>query len=52
MTAVSPRLTADSWAFAKIDPFPGADNDPLYGASYLKEIYCKANPEYKGRCVP
>ncbi|KAM5543481.1 hypothetical protein V8D89_002732 [Ganoderma adspersum] len=49
VTAVSPRLTADSWAFAKVDPFPGTDDDPLYGAAYLKELYYKANPEYKGR---
>ncbi|PIL23138.1 hypothetical protein GSI_14447 [Ganoderma sinense ZZ0214-1] len=49
LTVVSPRLTPESWAFAKIDPFPGVDDDPLYGSSYLKELYLKANPEYKGR---
>ncbi|KAI1794303.1 glutathione S-transferase [Ganoderma leucocontextum] len=49
VSVVSPRLTPDSWAFAKVDPFPGADDDPLYGAAYLKELYHKANPEYEGR---
>ena len=51
VTIISPRFTPDGWPFAKVDPFPGAENDPLYGASYLKEIYYKADPNYSGRCV-
>lgn len=48
-TPVSPRLGEDGWAFKKADNYPGADEDPLYGASYIKELYLKANPEYTGR---
>jgi putative glutathione S-transferase len=27
----------------------GHDKDPLYGFKYLRELYMKANPQYKGR---
>jgi len=49
VTVVSPRLTADGWPFGDVDPFPGAQPDPLFRAKYMKELYLKANPDYTGR---
>lgn len=49
VTIVSPRMTADGWAFGEIDAFPGAESDPNEGAQYLKELYFKAAPDYSGR---
>ena len=31
------------------DDFPGATGDPLYGKSYLHEIYTRAKPDYSGK---
>ncbi|EJD51468.1 glutathione S-transferase [Auricularia subglabra TFB-10046 SS5] len=49
VTFVSPRMTADGWAFGDVDVFPGAETDPNEGARYLKEIYFTAAPDYTGR---
>ncbi|KAI0760529.1 glutathione S-transferase [Fomes fomentarius] len=49
LTAVVPHLTENGWPFAKVEPFPGADRDPFYDSSYLKEIYLKAEPNFTGR---
>ncbi|KAI0717019.1 glutathione S-transferase [Earliella scabrosa] len=49
LTVVSPHLGENGWPFAKVDPFPGAERDPFYDSSYLKEIYLKAEPRYSGR---
>ncbi|KAI0676243.1 glutathione S-transferase [Trametes maxima] len=49
VTAVAPRIGPNGWSFAKIDPFPGAENDPLYGSEYIKDIYLRADPDYEGR---
>lgn len=49
LTAVVPRLTENGWPFAKVEPFPGADRDPFYDSSYIKEIYLKAQPNFTGR---
>ncbi|KAL5526709.1 ECM4_3 [Sanghuangporus sanghuang] len=46
---VSPRMDKDGWPFANIDPFPGAEKDPLIGADHIKDIYLKAQPDYKDR---
>ena len=51
VSAVSPRMDKDGWPFAKVDPFPGVDDDPLHGASHLKELYFHAQPDYAGRRV-
>jgi len=37
------------WPFASADKFPGANEDPLYGFSHVKELYLKADPDYGGR---
>jgi glutathionyl-hydroquinone reductase len=39
------------WPFASKDAFVGADDDPLYGSGYVKDLYLRANPDYHGRCV-
>lgn len=51
VTAVSPRMTPDGWPFASVDPFPGAEKDPIQGASHLKELYLRVEPDYEGRCA-
>lgn len=44
-------MSADGWPFAKAmdREYDGVQDDPFYGASYLKEFYFKANPKYEGR---
>jgi glutathionyl-hydroquinone reductase len=43
---VEPFLTDQGWRFGDS---PGADRDTLNGATYLHEIYTKADPHYTGR---
>ena len=49
VTILSPRMGPDGWAFGDVDPFPGAEPDPLQGAKHIKDIYLKVDPEYSGR---
>ncbi|KAG6889132.1 hypothetical protein C0995_003492 [Termitomyces sp. Mi166 len=49
VTVVSPRMGAQGWPFANVDPFPDTDVDPLYHAEHVKDLYIKADPEYIGR---
>ncbi|KAL5522578.1 hypothetical protein ACEPAG_8595 [Sanghuangporus baumii] len=48
-TITAPRMDEDGWPFANIDPFPGAEKDTLNNADHIKDIYLKANPDYKDR---
>jgi putative glutathione S-transferase len=48
-TVVSPRMGTDGWPFAAVDPFPGADVDPLYQSQHVKDLYLRADPNYSGR---
>ncbi|MCU0904308.1 MAG: glutathione S-transferase C-terminal domain-containing protein [Tabrizicola sp.] len=48
VTVVNPVLTSQGWAFGG---YPGADADPLFGASYMHEIYTRADPHYTGRAT-
>jgi glutathionyl-hydroquinone reductase len=43
VTIVDPHMGRDGWAFRPDDP------DPLFGATYLREIYLRADPGYTGR---
>ena len=43
---VEPYLTDYGWRFGD---FPGADRDTLNGATYLHEVYTRADPHYTGR---
>ncbi len=45
---VEPVLTDQGWRFGD---FPGADRDTLNGATYLHEIYTRADPHYTGRAT-
>ncbi|KAJ7778582.1 glutathione S-transferase [Mycena maculata] len=49
MTVVSPRMGSNGWAFGNIDEFPGAEADPLFNSSYIKELYFRADPNYASR---
>lgn len=53
ITVVSPYMGTLGWPFKKASELSieGAEDDPLYGVSHIRELYFKANPEYKGRCV-
>ncbi len=43
ITVVDPKMSDEGWSFAKDDP------DPLFGATYLREIYLRAKKDYSGR---
>jgi putative glutathione S-transferase len=48
VTVVNPTLTDQGWSFGG---FPGADEDPLFGARYMHEVYTRADPVFTGRAT-
>jgi len=42
-------MDSNGWPFACVDPFPGAEDDPIYNAKYIKDIYLRVEPQYQGR---
>jgi glutathionyl-hydroquinone reductase len=48
VTVVNPRLTNKGWQFGG---YPGADEDPQFGATFMHEIYTRADPHYSGRAT-
>ncbi|KCV82111.1 glutathione S-transferase [Actibacterium atlanticum] len=48
VTAVNPTLSDQGWAFGG---YPGSDEDPLFGAQYMHEIYTRADPHFTGRAT-
>ncbi|TMV85632.1 glutathione S-transferase family protein [Thioclava sp. BHET1] len=48
VTVVNPRLSDQGWAFGG---FPGADCDPLFGATHIHELYTRDTPDYTGRAT-
>lgn len=48
VTVVNPVLTTQGWRFGG---YPGADADPLFGATYMHEIYTRADPHFTGRAT-
>lgn len=48
VTIVNPTLGDNGWAFGG---YPGADQDPLFGADYIHQIYTRADPNYTGRAT-
>ena len=48
VTVVAPALSSQGWQFGG---YPGADTDPLFGATYLHELYTRADPEFTGRAT-
>ena len=48
VAVVEPFLTDQGWRFGD---YPGAGRDTLNGATYLHEIYTRADPAYTGRAT-
>ena len=48
VSIVEPALTDQGWRFGD---YPGADRDTLNGATYLHEIYTRADPNFTGRAT-
>lgn len=48
VAVVEPAMSAQGWRFGDD---PGADRDTLNGATYLHEIYTRADPDYSGRAT-
>ncbi|KAA2315187.1 glutathione S-transferase family protein [Pseudooceanicola sediminis] len=48
VTVVAPMLSDQGWSFGG---YPGADDDPLFGAQYMHEIYTRADPAFTGRAT-
>lgn len=48
LSVVEPVLTDQGWRFGD---FPGATADPLLGATYIHELYTRADPHYTGRAT-
>ena len=48
VSVVEPAMTDEGWRFGD---YPGADRDTLNGASYMHEIYTRADPHFSGRAT-
>jgi putative glutathione S-transferase len=48
VSVVEPALSDQGWRFGD---YPGSDRDALNGATYLHEIYTRADPGYTGRAT-
>lgn len=48
VTVVNPTIGDQGWSFGGYD---GADEDPLFGARYMHEIYTRADPHFTGRAT-
>lgn len=48
VTVVEPFLSDQGWRFGD---FPGASEDPLFGARYMHQIYTRADPHFTGRAT-
>ena len=48
VTIVEPQITDQGWHFGD---YPGAGRDTLNGATYLHELYSRANPRFTGRAT-
>ncbi len=48
VTVVNPVLTDEGWAFGG---YPGADADPLHGATHMHQLYTHADASFTGRAT-
>ena len=48
VAVVEPAMAEQGWRFGN---YPGSDPDTLNGATYLHEIYTRADPHYTGRAT-
>lgn len=47
VSVVHPDMLGDGWGFD--EDFPGATGDTLFGSSFMREVYLRANPKASGR---
>lgn len=47
VSVVHPDMLSEGWSFAR--DFPGATGDGLFGFSYLRQVYLRADPHASGR---
>lgn len=48
VSVVEPTLTDQGWRFGD---YPGSDRDTLNGATYMHEVYTRADPGFSGRAT-
>lgn len=48
VTVVNPVMSDQGWRFGD---YPGADEDPLFGARHIHELYTRADPHFTGRAT-
>lgn len=48
VSVVEPALSPEGWRFGD---YPGADRDRLNGATYMHELYTRADPHFTGRAT-
>jgi putative glutathione S-transferase len=48
VSVVEPALTDQGWRFGD---YPGSDRDTLNGATYMHELYSRADPDFTGRAT-
>lgn len=48
VTVVEPFLTDQGWGFGD---YPGSEQDPLFDAKFMHEIYTRADPTFTGRAT-
>ena len=48
LSVVEPALTDQGWRFGD---YPGSDRDDLNGATYIHELYTRADPSFTGRAT-
>lgn len=48
VSVVEPALTDEGWRFGD---YPGSDRDTLNGATYMHELYTRADPHFTGRAT-
>ena len=48
VTVVNPVIGEEGWRFGG---YPGAEEDPLFGARHLHEVYTRAAPQFTGRAT-
>ncbi len=48
ITVLEPTLSDQGWQFGD---YPGAQFNPLFGATYMHEIYTRADPAFSGRAT-
>lgn len=48
VTVLNPKMTSQGWSFGG---YPGADDDPLFGSTYLHELYTRVDSKFTGRAT-